>query len=175
MTRSRGVSLVEITVAILIAAVISVPVLMLMTTSREETCKAVNYLRALEIAHETIEWINATPLNATTISELLNSEGSLIIANGANLDTVPYPVGNNAKWVDLKSIKYPEQYAKAYFFRKIEIEPVSEASVDYRDYLYKVVVTIFWNEGKVPPNLKDGDRQKKVVLSTLIADERRGY
>ena len=162
---SRGFSLVEVLVAIVVAAVLSVPILILTTSSRTETCKAINYLRALEIAHETVEWISATPLTAKAIEELKACEGSL----------QSYPTGANPLWPSLKDITYPGQYSPAFFFRKIEIEPVSDSAVDYRDYLHKVVVTVLWSEGKTPVNSADADREKKIVLTTLVFDEGRGY
>ena len=156
-------SLVEVLVAIVVAAVLSIPILLLMTSSRTGTSNAVNYLRALEIAHETIEWINATPLSAKTIAELKACEGSLVVANGSNLNPGAYPIGTTPIWSGLKSIKYPGQYSQAYFFRKIEIEPITDTGIEYRDYLHKVEVTILWNEGKIPGNIGDGERNKKIV------------
>ncbi len=173
--RRRGWGIIEAVLAITAGAVLSIPLLWLYISTRSDTCKAINYLRALEIAQETTEWIQSTPLTQKTIETLTKMSGSLVDPGTGN--SALYPTSTNPKWAgDLSSkVDYPDQYKGMYFFRHIDIVPVTGTGVPHGEYLYQVTVTVLWNENQPPAHLTDPVRAKKVVLSTLVGDERRGY
>ena len=64
--KDTAFGLIEVVIASLLLVVLAIPIISLTSEitseSRVDSCKAINYQRALEIAHETIEWVQATPL-----------------------------------------------------------------------------------------------------------------
>lgn len=97
------------------------------------------------------------------------------VQKGPPFSTV-YAMSSNPKWGDYleNNLSYPEDYSPAYFYRQINVQQVSNPSLDYAPYLYQVTVTVLWNEGRTA-DLAKPDRMKKIQLSTIVLDERRGY
>lgn len=177
----KAFSFVEILVAVFLLVVLVSPLLWMATGSRVETSKAINYLRALEIAQETISWVNGNPLNEKAIQALAAQSGSLV--DPATGKSVAVMAGNSPIWSSFPGggspITYSDQYTNAYFYRKVDIEKVGADESAYGEYLYRVTVNVYWNEGKVPVRIDapdaEADRMRKISISTMVFDERRPY
>jgi hypothetical protein len=177
----RGFSFVEILMAVVAVTVMGVPIMWLLSSSRVETSRAINYLRALEIGYETIEWIQTLSVHSPDFGTFPQSE-SRSLSGGSLGEMVAYDVGQNPKWQAMmaKTISYPEQYYPPYFYREIQIEDAvslqeKNANNTHASFLKRVVVTVSWNEGKVPVKIDRPERMRKIVLATLILDDSRGY
>jgi len=158
-------------VAILVAAVLAVPLFYLVTSTRTDTSKAINYLRAMELANEAIEWANVIPFHK--IKELEGTGGSLVEDLGGNFVPVKLAVVNNGMWAGLApQIQYSDQYPTAFFHREIIVGSITQ-SVPWRDAMAKVTVTVSWNEGKKPDILDSTDRMRKITLYALIFNDRK--
>lgn len=168
-----GFGFVEIAVAAVVIGVCAIPILWLVSSSRVETSKAINYLRAMELANETIEWATIIPFQDKAGNDLAR------LANGYSeslFNNRLIRVGNNPAWTQVplaNDVAYSDQYDSAYFFREIRITDVPEMSL--RGFLKKITVTISWNEGKTPanPSATPPDRMRKITLSTLIFNDRK--
>jgi hypothetical protein len=179
--RVRGFSLVEIIMAVVAVTVMGVPIMWLLSSTRVETSRAINYLRALEIGYESIEWVQALAVDSPDFGTFSQDESRSL--SGAKLgELVAYDVGQNPKWQAMmaKSLSYPEQYYSPYFFREIKIEDAvspqeKTPKYSHAPFLKRVVVTVSWNEGKVPAKIDRPDRMRKIVLATLIFDDSQGY
>ncbi len=176
-----GLSFVEILIAIMIISGCAVPIVYMLTSSRTDTSKAINYLRAMELANEAIEWATVTPFEKLTDETFSAFWGSLVTDGGAGLapDEVAVVAPDHPVWssdgVMAKKLSYSEQYNKAFFFREIEIEDVSAAYLG-KNMMKKVSVTIKWCEGKMPGNINNGDdRTRQVQLSVLIGNDANLY
>ncbi len=166
----KAFSFVEIIVALTISIVFFAGLIYFASTTRVQTSKAVNYLRALQIAQETIELIQSMPSSEISPAKLQVFEGSLL--DPATGKSVKIPMHGGSAWQP--SIKaYPEQYDNAYFYRKIKIEPAGSR------FLRKVSVTVYWNEAKKPDKIDsigaEPDRMRKLSLATIIFDESEHY
>jgi len=169
-----GFGFVEIAVAAVVIGVCAVPILWLVSSSRVETSKAINYLRAMELANETIEWATIIPFtdkNGNDLSRLSSGYTESLFENRL------IRVGNNPAFAQVplaNDITYSDQYDAAYFYREVKITDVPEMSL--RGFLKKVTVTISWNEGKTPPPnhlVNPSERMRKLTLSTLIFNDRK--
>lgn len=176
----RAIGFVEIMVAILIAAACGVPIYLSVTSSRTETSKAINYLRAMELANEVIEWANVTPFDKLTDAMLSAHTQSLVVPQGTMLcpESIKTVDPENAQWktdgLTATAISYPEQYNKAFYFRSVSILPIDVPGLIASDLLKQVTVEVSWNEGKTPANPNVGnDRMRKVTLSTLIYNDEK--
>ena len=166
----------EVIIAIFVAAVLSLPIIYMVVSSRTDTARAISYLRAVELAHEVIEWVNVTPLNDETIMQLKEMEGSMTIAAGGAAQPRVFEMAPSARWEPvMDNLSYDNEYVHSWFYRKIDIERVSQPGLDYDSYLFNVTVTILWNEGIAPDQPDFEDRERMVVVSTLALDETRGY
>ena len=171
--KRNGFGFVEIAVACVVIGVCAVPILWLVSSSRVETSKAINYLRAMELANETIEWASVIPFQSK------DGKNLAVLANGYTeslFNNRLIRVGDNPAWAQVplaNDVMYSDQYDAAYFFREIRITDVPEMSL--RGFLKKVTVTISWNEGKIPanPSASPPDRMRKITLSTLIFNDRK--
>ncbi len=171
MRRHNGFTFAEIMVAVLVVSVLAIPLSYLVTSTRTDTSKAINYLRAMELANEVIEWANVVPFDK--IKTLENAGGSLVEDMGGNLQSVKLPVTANGMWAGLATqIQYSEQYPTAFFYRQITVGSITQ-SVPWRDYVAKVTVTVSWNEGKKPDVLDTPDRMRKITLYALVFNDRR--
>jgi len=174
-TPDRGFSLVEVVVAFAIGLVCFGGLIFFATSTRTETSKAENYLRALQIAQETIELIQSTPFEELTPAKLQMFEGSLV--NPATGKSVTLPVHPTAAWQPADKT-YSDQYTKSYFYRKIKMKPV-ESGIPNSRFLKQIIVEVFWNEGKTPDKIEaiggDPDRMRKLSLPAVVFDEREPY
>ena len=169
--RRRGFSFAEIIVAIMVVTMLAVPLFYLVTSTRTDTSKAINYLRAMELANEIIEWANVIPFNK--IMTLENAGGTLVEDLGGTMSSVKIPVQNNGMWSNLATeLQYSNQYPVAFFYRTIDVSSITE-NVPWRDYVAKVTVTVSWNEGKKPDVLDSPDRMRKITLYSLVFNDRR--
>jgi len=172
---SKAFSFVEIIVALAVSATFFGGLIYFASTTRLETSKAENYLRALQIAQETIELAQSTPIEELTQDKMQLFEGSLV--NPATGKSVRLPFHAASAWQPATKT-YPEQYTNAYFYRKIKVEPV-DSSIPNARFMRKVIVEIFWNEGKVPNKVDsigaDPDRMRKLSLASVIFNEREYY
>ena len=170
----KGYSLAEVVIATVIFAGIFTGLILLTTSSRTETSKSINYLRALQLAQEAIEIINSSPFEKVTDSNLSFLSGSLI--DPATNKSVKILAGNNAKNT-ISEFNYPDDYTKCYYYRTIKINDLS--SIPNNRFLKKITVGVYWNEGKIPNKLEstsgEPDRMRKLELSTIVFDEKAYY
>lgn len=174
---SQGIGLVEVLIAVLIVAVSSIPVIYMVTSSRTDTSKAINYLRAVELANEVIEWAQAVNFEDLDESKFSAFVGSL--ADDSSGQIMPVPVGvappENANWssgLAANSLMYSEQYGIAYFYREVEFEDIPAASNLNEGMLKKMTVRVKWNEATVPSSLHSPDRGRQVELSVLLINDK---
>lgn len=180
MRKRNGFGFVEVIIATLIAAVCSIPIIMMVSSSRSDTSRAINYLRAMELANEALEWAMIATDAANLDMNLRSCGGSLLVDTGVG---APGPARvdatgpRNAKWdadgIISRDIGYSEQYNNAYFMRNISVAPV--VSGLGTGHLSEVTVEVKWNEGRAPANMMDpaGDRMRKIVLTTLVVHDGR--
>jgi len=160
--RRSGLGLVEIIVAVVVIAVGLIPLMWLTTATRTDTSKAINYLRALELANEGIEWAQAVPFDR--LGELPRGP------NFGSLYQGVIQVSPQSKFQGTlaNSIPYPGQYDAGFFFRSLEVRDVDQES---RGFLKRVTVTVGWNEAKAPEFHHDPERMRAVELSCLLFDD----
>ncbi len=174
-TNKKAFGLLEIIVVLVIVVGAAIPILRMVTGSRKETSSSVNYLRAMELADEAIEWANLAKFDE--VDKLKNLSGTILEDNGTaivpikiNTTTVDYP-----NWVGSEifsnELKYSEQYSNAYFYRDIDVQPVVSSNIA-NNLLKKVVVTVKWSEGYKPSNLNDpSNRSRQIQLSVLVIND----
>ncbi|KAF1080083.1 MAG: hypothetical protein GQF41_3550 [Candidatus Rifleibacterium amylolyticum] len=172
-----GIGFVEVLVAVLIAAVSAVPVVYMVSSSRTDTSKAINYLRAVELANEVIEWaqgVDFDDLDSVTFSTYVGT-----LADDSTGAITPMPVGAavppNPYWASgnfsADSLKYSEQYGNAFFFREVEFEDVT-GSMNFSDGMIKrMTVRVKWNEGSAPSSVYNSERDRQVELSVLLLND----
>ncbi len=170
----NGFSFVEIIVALSISVVFFGGLIWFASTTRVETSKAGNYLRALQIAQETIELIQSMPQSELTPAKIQMFDGSMV--DPATRNSVKIPVHSGSAWQPATK-RYPEQYNNAWFYRKVRLEQVNSGGGSR--FLRKVSVDVFWNEGKTPERIDsigaEPDRMRKLSLATLLFDESEFY
>lgn len=172
-----GIGFVEIVIAVLVVTASAIPVIYMVTSSRTDTTKAINYLRAMELANEVIEWASATEFSQLDPARFSGFTRSLVeldsggLRSGAVGVAVPeHPVWKNDNLM-ASGLNYSEQYLNAYFFREVRIENVNESYLK-PDLLKKLVVTVKWSEANPPANPNsDEDRNRQVELSVLILND----
>lgn len=180
--RKAGIGLVEVLIAVLVVSACAVPVVYMVTSARTDTTKAINYLRAMELANEVIEWASVARYSKVDAAYFSAFAGPLAEEEGADLKPVSIAVDDptNTVWssdgLTADSLAYSEQYNNAFFYREIEIENVSDSYIR-PDLLKKVTVTVKWSEGHRPANINlPDDRTRQVQLSVLILnDENLSY
>lgn len=161
--KKAGFGLIEVLIAMSVILFGIIPLLWLMTTTRVDTGKSINYLRGLELAHEGLEWAQTVPFDS--LEQLCQSDGTGSLFRGV----IKFHPGSRFKGALANTIQYPAQYDTAYFYRTITCCPVDE---DSAGFLKKVTVIVGWNEAKVPENLHCPDRMRMVKLSGLIFHEK---
>ncbi len=177
-----GFGLVEVLIAVFIVAACAIPVVYMVTSARTDTTKAINYLRAMELANEVIEWASVAQFNKVNGADFSAYSGPLAVEQGADLKPISIDVASpkNQIWdsdnLTSDSLSYSEQYNNAFFFREIKIEDVSDSYI-LPELLKKVTVTVKWSEGHRPANVNLADeRTRQVQLSVLILnDENLNY
>ncbi len=172
---SGGFSFIEIVVAAGVSFIFFGGLIFFATSTRTQTSKAVNYLRALQIAQETIELVQSVPLEKVAGGGVQIFEGSLV--NPATGGSVKIPFHNSSAWQP-HTKTYPEQYNNAWFYRKVRIDPVPAGIANAR-FLRKITVDVYWNESKKPERIdsigKEPDRMRKLSMATLLFDESETY
>lgn len=177
----RGLSFPEVVVAVFVLGVCMAPLLWVLNSSRTDTAKAINYLRAVELANEAIEWATVAPffLPGFTNSNVEQIQGSLVAVMGSKFEPASIDVvsSSNPDWTASNlladKLSYSEQYNSAYFYRSVKVTDITAGIT--KGYLRKVTVTVEWSEGKTPanPDQPGQDRNKKIVLNTLILDDKK--
>ncbi len=179
LNKKQAMSLVEIVVALMVAVAAAIPILQMMTKSNTETTSSINYLRAVELANETIEWASIASFSAVINQEkgLSSLSGPIINDGGSGFtpeSVAVNPTIENENWNDPNifktELKYSDQYIPAFFYRVVNVEPLDDFG---GDMLAKVTVTIKWCENSRPTNLNiDSDeRNRQVELSVLVIND----
>lgn len=178
--RTTGLTFAEVVVAVVVIALCSIPLLWVLTSSRTDTSKAINYLRAVELANEAIEWASIAPFHRRTTTNVMVEQisGSLVTQVGSGFQPAPIDVvpASHSEWVaenlTAPSLTYSSQYTSAFFYRTVKVEDVVNGP---KGYLRRVTVTVEWAEGRVPQHHTQpgGERNKKIVMSTLILNEKQ--
>lgn len=173
-TNKKGFTIAEIVIATVIFVVVFTGIFYMSTSTRAETSKSINYLRALELAQEAVDWINAAPFADVNETNLAILSGSLVDSSNGN--SIKIPSGDNAK-KSIDETKYPKDYSKCYYYRTIKIDNIN--GMPNNRFLKKITVGIYWNEGKEPKRIETGsgepDRMRKLFLSTVIFDNKAYY
>ena len=163
--------------AVLVVAASAVPVVYMVTSSRTDTSKAINYLRAVELANEVIEWAQGVK----NFDELESAGFSTYVGTLADDSTgsiTPVSVGaavpENSNWATgnfaSNDFKYSEQYGNAFFFREVEFEDVIAGHFN-DGMMKKMTVRVKWNEGVPPSSLYNSERDRQVELSVLLLND----
>ncbi|MBU1107454.1 MAG: hypothetical protein KKB51_12360 [Candidatus Riflebacteria bacterium] len=176
LKKTQGISFVEVMIAVLIVAVSAVPIFYMVTSSRTDTSKAINYLRAVELANEVIEWAQAVKFDDLNVITFGGVSGT--IDDDSTVPVLPGPVRvvppENTNWLGVPfvatDLMYSKQYSNAFFYREIEFEDV--ISPDFNDgMMKKMTVRVKWNEGVAPTSLYSSDRDRQVELSVLMLND----
>ena len=166
----KAFTLTEIVVATIVFITVFISLSLLTSASRTETSKSINYLRALELAQEAIDWVDNLPFSEVNEDKLRFLEGSLI--DSATNNSVTLTPGSNGKNT-VNGVKYPDDYTKCYYYRTFEIIDLPSR------FIKKVKIGVYWNEGKMPSKIEtvsgEPDRMKKLFLSTIVFDEKAYY
>ncbi|MBF0502143.1 MAG: hypothetical protein HQM09_18530 [Candidatus Riflebacteria bacterium] len=175
MRHNRGFGFVEVVMAAVVMAGCAVPILWLMSSARMETSKAINYLRAVEMANETIEWASVIPFE-----DLSGNNKDLSGLEGAYSDSIfdnkLLHTGSNPAWTQVplaNDLTYSDQYDNAFFFREIKIDDPPQPN--FKGFVKKITVTISWNEGH-PPQISNSNsppRMRKIELSCLLFNDHK--
>ncbi len=173
----KALGLIEVVIAVVIVIGAGIPILKMVSSSRSETSSSANYLRAMELADEVLEWASVAKFK--DLENALNSEnGTIIVEGGSGLtpEEIHTAPAENENWKNsgffIEKQKYSDQYNKAFYFRTIEVEDV-KSPVIQSDMLKKVTVTVKWIEGRRPSNLNvdNGERNRQVKLSILVIND----
>ncbi len=176
LNNKKALSLIEIIVALTIAVFAGIPILRMVSSSRTETTNSINYLRAMELANEAIEWVNVTNFkDLDNLGKILQE--SIVEQKGSNLTPgqIATTEAEYEKWkgskLFQKKINYSDQYVNAYFYRTIDVKEINNSTIK-KNLLKKVTVTVKWSEGKKPSNLNvDSNRSKQIQLSVLVIND----
>jgi hypothetical protein len=176
LKNKKALGLMEIVIAISLVVMAGIPILKLVFGSRNETTSAINYLRAMELADETLEWASITKFSE--LDNLTSFSGSIVVDGGSGftteeVHTSPVEYENwKSSGLFVDKPKYSEDYINAFFYRIIDVEDVKSDAIQ-KDMLKKVTVTIKWSEGKRPTNLSSDcpERNRQVQLSILVIND----
>lgn len=163
--KGSGFTFAEILVSATVAFICLTSIMLFISASRVKVSKSLEYLRAAEIAHETVDWINSLRIDEKSLALFSNLNGPLPIANSPMEDT-----GNSNEIP-----AYGHQYEKPQFFRKVIVETPLNKTSGPGLLLKKITVEISWQEnGKITESTVEKDHQKKKYsLSALLFLERR--
>ena len=173
--KRKAFGLVEILIALSVVVFAAIPILKMVFRTRTETSSSVNYLRAMELADEVIEWANASKFK--DLDKLTKLSGSLIDSSGNEMKKINTGEVGNGNWKNsgffTDNIKYSSNYSNAYYYRDIKVEPVtSQYNTFENNLLKKVTVKIKWCEGRIPSNIEqDSDRDREIQLSVLVTND----
>ena len=173
--KKKAFGLVEVIIALLVIVSAGIPILKMVFHTRTETSSSVNYLRAMELADEVIEWANASKFK--DVDKLSELSGSITESSTNKMKNINTAEISNENWKNSgffsKNIKYPNKYSNAYYYRDIKVEPVTNSYNTFEsNLLKKVTVKIKWSEGRVPSNLElDSERNREIQLSVLVIND----
>lgn len=174
-TTRFGFSFIEIVIASAIGIVFFSGLVYLASTSRVQTTNTGNYLKALQIAQETMELVQSMPVSMLLNKKTQIFEGSLI--DPSTQKSIKIPFHPSSTWKPVTKT-YPDSYEKAYFYRKVRVESV-KTSVPHARFMKKVAVDVYWNEGKKPSKIdtlgSDPDRMRKISIGTIVFNEGEIY
>jgi hypothetical protein len=173
----QGIGFVEVLVAVLVVAASAVPVVYMVTSSRTDTSKAINYLRAVELANEVIEWAQSVKFEDLNDITFSSSVGTLVEDSSGAL--LPGFVGavppENQNWTSanfaMTNFKYSEQYGNAFFWREVEFEDINGATYFNDGMIKRMTVRVKWNEGEPPASHYTSERDRQVELSVLLLND----
>ncbi|MDD3147097.1 MAG: hypothetical protein PHD82_07330 [Candidatus Riflebacteria bacterium] len=173
-----GMGFVEVMIAVLVVTASAIPIIYMVTSSRTETSRAINYLRAVELANEVIECASAAEFSQVTPTTLSGFRGSISEEFSAGLKTVAVDTVDpeNQSWkadsLMAMDLHYSEQYNTAFFFREFELTDINESYLR-PGMLKKLTVRVKWSEGERPANLNvPENRTRQVELSVLLLNEK---
>ena len=125
----RAFTFVEITIAVAIAVVCAIPIISMISSTRADSSKAINYLRGLELANEAVEWASLTPADkldnfrssysdewANQIHTVTDPRWQAVIAPTLGY-CIPHTIQGQTSQTNLQ-----EQYDKAYYRRDITMQ-----------------------------------------------------
>lgn len=175
--KKQAFGLIEVIIALFIIVCAGIPILKMVFQTQTETSSSVNYLRAMELADEVIEWANAAKFK--DVDKLTNLSGSMVVVDGSSHDMVKINTSgtNNENWKNSgffeENLKYSDKYCSAFFYRDIKVEPVTSSSNNFEsNLLKKVTVKIKWSEGRMPSNINaDSERNREIQLSVLVIND----
>lgn len=175
----HGLTFAEIMVAVLIVFVVAMPIVYVTTSSRKDTSRAIFYLRAVELANETLEWATIIDYEDLTDETLQGYTGSITDSSSNGTKCVSLQINSkpkNKQWENnllTKELKYPDQYAGQYYYRHAKVEELDNGN------LKKVTVKVKWAEDKRPKQVDKFDdkgntdgRDRYVEMSVIILKER---
>ena len=176
----KALSLIEVLIAFTIAVLCGIPILMMVSNSKKDTATSINYLRAMELANEAIEWVNVTKFeDLDNLSNILDKS----IVESYNSELIPVQIGTaeaeNKNWKDSnlfeRNLSYSQDYVNACFYRTIDVKDVmaDDKNNVANNLLKKVTVTVKWSEGKTISDLNadSDDRRHKIQLSVLVIND----
>ncbi len=169
-----GFSFVEITLAVVVACVCAVPILYLISSTRTDTSKAINYLRAMELSNEVIEWASIAPF--TTLFPQAGSGFVGLIEGKPEIKTIPSQTWpslmqqNITHCVLHNGQSFKEQYDKCFFRRDATVEDVGPLIGAAAGKLALVTVTTGWNEGREADDT-DRNRMRQITLSGVVFND----
>jgi len=168
----QGFSMPEIVVAVTVFAFLAFPLYRSMQSVQTDTQKSINYLRAMELANEAIEYVKLLPLDQHFERNAEGFGGSILIERAdSSFEAARLITGENPRYGDdlAANLQYSSQYNPAYFYRTVEVHRLSGAN--YAGLVCKVIVTVYWDNSAVVSNLHDLTRKtSKVTLATLVTD-----
>lgn len=168
----RGISFVEIVVTITVFAVMALPIYMSMSGTQSDTVKNISYLRAMELASEAIEYVKLLPMDKNFEKNATALSGSLFLDKPKS-SAESIMTGSNKYYQDILADKlsYSDQYNPSFFYRTVQVGDMS--GTPNASLLKKVIVTVYWDDGRPVKNLEDLDsKTRKVELACLICDWR---
>lgn len=172
---NKAFTFIDIIIAITIISAGVVPIFYMLTSTRTETSTAINYLRAVELANEVMEWAYVADFGDSLLPDLadqlsildpsiveLDSSGKLV---PSKLNTAA-PANNDWNSIVSQSLSHSSQYNNAFFFREVKIDNLD-------DFLKKMTVTVSWSEQQKPQSLNNvTGRTRQFKMSTLIINNR---
>lgn len=172
-------SFAEIMVAVSILAACIFPIFYLTNTSRTETTRAINFLRAVELANEVLEWASLAKFEELTEINMTAYTGSMTEVSGGSIQTVilPTSIAENDIWKNdnlvVDSLFYSEQYASLYFYREVTVEDFTSLAGIEPKLLKKITVSVSWSEATQPKNINNPkDRNRNFKVSMLVANDK---
>lgn len=179
LNKRIAMTFAEIMVAVAIVAGAAFPIYYLTNSSRKETTRAINYLRAVELANEVLEWASVSKYEELTEANMAAFTGLMTNVAGDSISSVVLPttIPSNDIWKNdnllVDSLFYSEQYAYLYFYRDVKVEEVADVDYIKPNMVKKVSVTVSWSEANRPQNLNNpSDRNRKLTLSVLILNDK---